>query len=93
MAKKQQIAQFNVSIQKVLEKMKAIVDGKKEAEFLKKCQVLGEDRFVIVNPKIVSLVKKFIAEHELGNDLDKKIGTFSARVTAAADDDNTCFKH
>ncbi len=92
MAKKKQVAQFSVSIQKVFEKMKAIVDGKKEAEFLEKCLALGEDRFVIVNPKIVSLVKKFLAEHELSHNLSKS-GTFSAKVTAALDDDETCFKH
>jgi hypothetical protein len=92
MAKKKQAVQFSVSIQKVLEKMKAIVDGKKEAEFLEKCLALGEDRFVIVNSGIVSLVKKFLADNELSDNL-RTSATFSAKVTAALDDDETCFKH
>jgi hypothetical protein len=92
MAKKKQAAQFSVSIQKVLEKMKAIVDAGKEAEFLEKCHALGEDRFVIVNSKIVSLVKKFVTEHELSHNL-RKSRPLSAKVAAALDNDETCFKH
>jgi hypothetical protein len=92
MAKNKEVAQFNVSIQKVLEMMKAIVDGGKEAEFLEKCRVLGDDRFVVANAKIVALIKKFHAEHELSNNLRESV-TSSPKAMAAMDDDGTCFKH
>src|SRR5882762_4942052 len=85
---------FGVSIQKVLEKMKAIVDGNKEAEFLEKCAALKEDRFVTVNSRIVKLVKKF----ELAHGLAPKRPTAGARAAAAApsktsSEGETCFKH
>ncbi|WMT71387.1 hypothetical protein [Bradyrhizobium sp. Ash2021] len=88
---------FGVSIQKVLEKMKAIVDGNKEQEFLAKCAALGEDRFVTVNSRIVKLVKEFEADHGLRHELPRT-ATFSpaaavARNVVAASDDETCFKH
>ncbi len=90
MAKSNEPALFNVSIQKILEKMKAIVDANKEQEFLEKCVALGEDRFVIVNPKIVRLVKRFLSDHELSHDL-RRGRTFSANVAASLDDES-CFK-
>ena len=90
-------AMFGVSIQKVLEKMKAIVDGKKEQEFLEKCAALGEDRFVTVNARIVKLVKEFEADHGLRREL-QRTASFSptaaaAPKMAASSDDETCFKH
>lgn len=91
MAKKE-IAQFGVSIQKVLEMMKPIVDKGKEAEFLQKCRVLGDDRFVVVNAKIIALVKKFHAKHELG-DNRRVTAKPSSKMVVATDDDQTCFKH
>jgi hypothetical protein len=92
MAKDKQVAQFSVSIQKVFEMMKAIVDGGKEADFLEKCRVLGDDRFVVANAKIVALVKKFHAKHELSDKLPKS-GRSSPKVMAATDDGGTCFEH
>ena len=84
-------AMFSVSIQKVLEKMKAIVDGKKENEFLQKCLTLGDDRFVIVNARIVRLVKEFAADHDLSHDL-RAAASLSPEAAAPLDDE-TCFKH
>ena len=86
---------FGVSIQKILEKMKAIVDGKKEEEFLQKCAALGDDRFVTVNSRIVRLVKTFEAEHGLQQ---QPPSTVSLSTTAAASpkasaENETCFKH
>lgn len=92
MAKNKQVAQFSVSIQKVFGMMKAIVDDGKEAEFLDKCRVLGDDRFVVANARIIALVKKFHAEHEL-SDSPGKSETLSPKAMAATDDDQTCFKH
>jgi hypothetical protein len=90
-------AMFGVSIQKVLEKMKAIVDGNKEQEFLEKCATLGEDRFVTVNARIVKLVKEFEADHGLRSEL-QRTASFSTTASAAprraaSPDDETCFKH
>jgi len=84
-------AMFSVSIQKILEKMKAIVDGGKENEFLERCVALRDDRFVIVNAKIVTLVKQFAAEHELSHNL-RTIASLSPQAAATLDDE-TCFKH
>ncbi|HEV7634795.1 MAG TPA: hypothetical protein VGO54_05095 [Bradyrhizobium sp.] len=85
-------AMFSVAIQKVLEKMKAIVDGGKENEFLERCLTLKEeDRFVIVNARIVKLVKEFAAEHDLSHNL--RTIAFLSPAAAAPLDGETCFKH
>jgi hypothetical protein len=81
---------FSISIQKILEKMKAIVDGKKEHEFLEECGALGKDRFVTVNARIVKLVKEFETEHKLRHDL-RRTASFLPEATASQDDE-TCFE-
>lgn len=80
---------FNVAIQKVLEKMKAIVEAKKENEFLERCAELGANRFVVVDAGIVKLVKAFEAEHRLSHDL-RASASISRRAMAPLDDE-TCF--
>ena len=80
---------FNVAIQKVLEKMKAIVEGKKENEFLERCAELGANRFVVVDARIVRLVKEFEAEHGLSHDL-RTSASISSRAMAPLKDE-TCF--
>jgi hypothetical protein len=82
---------FSVSIEKVLEKMKAIVDAGREHEFLADCASLEQDKFVIVDAKLVKLVKSFLKKHELKHDF---LRTMSLAARAAdAPDDETCFKH
>jgi hypothetical protein len=89
-------ATFGVSIQKVLEKMKAIVDNNKEAEFLAKCEALKEDRFVTVNSRIVKLVKKFELAHGLKPKRQAAAHAGAAAAgpsMASSSDGETCFKH
>ncbi|MFC0242922.1 hypothetical protein [Rhodopseudomonas telluris] len=82
---------YDVAIQKVLEVMKAIVDAKLEPEFLRECLTLQSDRFVVVGPKIVHLVKDFLAKHGLEHKLrhDDRLSPLEARTMA----EETCFEH
>ena len=88
---------FGVAIEKVLEKMKAIVEGNKEQEFLRKCAELGDDRFVTVNSRIVRLVKEFEAEHGLRPEPTRGATTPATRGLSPAavniTSDETSFKH
>jgi hypothetical protein len=52
---------------------------------------LRDDRFVIVNARIVTLVKQFAAEHELSHNL-RTLASLSPQAAAPLDDE-TCFKH
>ncbi|WP_420134438.1 hypothetical protein [Rhodopseudomonas sp.] len=82
---------YDVAIQKVLEVMKAIVDAKLEPEFLHECLTLEADRFVIVSPKIVGLVKDFLARHGLEHDLqhDPRLSRSATKSLT----EETCFEH
>lgn len=85
---------YHVAVQKVFLTMKAIVDGKKDVEFLEKCLELGADRYVLVSPEIVKLVKEFLADHELSQNMpsDMHLRTAqSAAIRKSVSNGETCF--
>jgi hypothetical protein len=92
MAKKVATAEkFDVSIEKVLEKMKAIIDAGREHEFLADCASLEDEKFVVVDAKLVKVVKKFIKKHELKHDF---LETMSVAARGAdTPTAPTCFEH
>jgi hypothetical protein len=80
---------FHVSIQKVLEKMKAIAaDSRKEEQFLDQCAALKDDRFIIANARLVQLVKEFAPSQK-----PPQAGGMAASLGSkpAASDGETCF--
>jgi hypothetical protein len=94
MAEPENSASFHVAIQKVFQTMKAIVDGKKEQEFLEECLTLETDRYVMVSPKIVTFVKDFLSKHDLPQKLPKNVheqSQFSAAIAKSLDNGETCF--
>jgi hypothetical protein len=85
---------IHVPIQTVLQKLKAVVDAGKEAEFVDKCLGLDkEQRLVLVDPALVKEVKAFLATHQLSEALPQKLAEsteFAARTMTALDDES-CF--
>lgn len=87
-------ASFHVAIQKVFQTMKAIVDGKKELEFLEECLTLETNRFVVVSPEIVKFVKDFLSKHDLPQTLPNEIHAnshLSAAIAKSLGNGETCF--
>jgi hypothetical protein len=94
MAESDNSASVHVAIQKVFQTMKAIVDGKKEQEFLEECLRLENNRYVMVSPQIVGLVKDFLARYELPENLPRNVheqSSFSAAIAKSLDNGETCF--
>ncbi len=81
----------HVPISKVLLTMKSIVDAKKENEFLDKYQKLenDQDRFVLVSPEAVKMVKTFITDHKLDRDIPEGLRQHS--IFAQRDSTESCF--
>jgi hypothetical protein len=79
----------HVPIRKVLEKIKAIVDSQREREFLDRCIALRDDRYVVVNARLVRLVKEFAPSLK-----PRSVSGASASLestASASDDGETCF--
>jgi hypothetical protein len=94
MAESDKAASIHVAIQKVFQTMKAIVDGKKDQEFLEECLKLDNDRYVMVSPQIVRFVKHFVSKHELAENLPPDVhekSEFSTAIARSAGNGETCF--
>jgi len=67
---------IHVPIQIVLQKLKAIVDAKKEVEFVELCLDLEKhQRLVLVDPALIEQVKTFLGTNQLPETLQESLAT------------------